>query len=154
MDNASEKSRFKRLLLWGMALTALFLLGAGAWFYITYFVSTDAAIHRAEAFRIRRMTVSQLAEQGEYSFFYVTNRRPGTYEASIEQRFGTELEERLKRGGRSDIWGVFVWMAAAITLLSTQVSGRLPSTRSRNSAAWIDRLEGREDRPCLAALPG
>ena len=98
MDHVRTKSRFKRRMLWGMALIVLVLLGAGVWFYKTYFVSTDAAIRHAEAFLFRRMTVAQLAEQGKYRFFFVTNRRPGPDGGSLEERFGREREASLKFG--------------------------------------------------------
>ena len=98
MADEQTKSRSRRRALWGTALVALVLLGAGVWFYKFYFVSTDAAIRHAEAFSFRRMTVAQLAEQGKYRFFYVTNRRPGTEGAALEERFQTEREEVLKFG--------------------------------------------------------
>jgi len=83
---------------WVTALVLLVLLGAGIWFYKAYFVSTDAAIRHAEAFLFRRMTVAQLAEQGEYRFFYTTNRVPGTAAGSLDERFGSEREAALKFG--------------------------------------------------------
>jgi esterase/lipase superfamily enzyme len=83
---------------WGTALVLLVLLGAGFWFYKAYFVSTDAAIRHAEAFLFRRMTVAQLAEQGEYRFFYTTNRIPGPAAESLDERFGLEREAALKFG--------------------------------------------------------
>ena len=98
MANAETNSSFKRRLLWGGGLLALVLLGAGFWFYKAYFVSTDAAIRHAEAFSFRRMTVAQLAEQGNYRFFYTTNRRPGAAEGPLEERFGQERESALKFG--------------------------------------------------------
>lgn len=96
--DTEPKSRFKRRLWWGVALDAVLLIGAGIWFYKLYFASTDAAIRHAEAFLFRRMTVAQLAEQGEYRFFYVTNRRSGADATTLEERFGTEREETLKFG--------------------------------------------------------
>ena len=98
MNNKKTKSRFKRNMLWGTALVSLVMLGAGIWFYKVYFVSTDVAIRHAEAFLFRRMTVAQLAEQGEYRFFYATNRVPGDDVTSLEQRFGSEREAELKFG--------------------------------------------------------
>ena len=49
-------------------------------------------------FLFRRMTVAQLAEQGEYRFFYATNRRAGADADSLEERFGSEREASLKFG--------------------------------------------------------
>ncbi len=91
-------ARLKRRILWSTSLIAAVLLGAGIWFYQFYFASTDAAIRHAEAFSFRRMTVAQLAEQGKYRFFYVTNRRPESNDALLEERFGTERQEQLNFG--------------------------------------------------------
>ncbi len=98
MSRERGKRRFRRRLLWGTALLAVVLLGGGLWFYFTLFASTDAAIRHAEAFLFRRMTVAQLAEQGTYRFFYVTNRNEGTNDAVLRDRFGREREEQLKFG--------------------------------------------------------
>ena len=43
-----------------------FFVIVGTWFYYAYFMSTSAAIRHAEDFLFWRMTVSQLAEQGEF----------------------------------------------------------------------------------------
>ena len=94
----TKKGRLGRRLWWAIGLSVLFLLGAGVWFYNFYFSSTDAAVRHAEAFIFRRMTVAQLAEQGAYRFFYVTNRRPGADDTSLQERFGVEREETLKFG--------------------------------------------------------
>ena len=67
---------------WYIALAALLLVLAGVWSYRAYFSSTNAALRHAEAFLFRRMSVAQLAEQGEYRFFYTTNRTPATMKAS------------------------------------------------------------------------
>jgi esterase/lipase superfamily enzyme len=98
MGDKPTKSRFKRRLWWGTALVVVVLLGGGIWFYNTYFTSTDAAIRHAEAFLFRRMTVAQLAEQGEYRFFYATNRVPGTDDTSLDERFGQDREASLRFG--------------------------------------------------------
>ena len=98
MGHQPKKSRFKRRLLWGTGLVLLVLIGVGIWFYKVYFVSTDFAIRHAEAFLFRRMSVAQLAEQGRYRFYYVTNRVPGPNDAVLEERFGREREEKLKFG--------------------------------------------------------
>jgi esterase/lipase superfamily enzyme len=98
MGDSGTSGRFRQRIWWGTALVALILLGAGIWFYKTYFVSTDAAIRHAEAFLFRRMTVAQLAGQGEYRFFYATNRVPGPDDTSLDERFGREREAALKFG--------------------------------------------------------
>jgi esterase/lipase superfamily enzyme len=85
-------------MLIGTAAAVLLLLGVGVWFYFYFFASTDAALRHAEAFIFRRMRVAQLAEQGNYRFFFITNRRLETHEGPLKQRFGREREARLKFG--------------------------------------------------------
>lgn len=80
-----------------LALTGL-VAGASIWFYNFYFSSTDTAIRHAEAFRFRRMTASQLAEQGAYRFFYVTNRRADPAAGRVGERFGNERDAALSFG--------------------------------------------------------
>ena len=91
-------SRLTRRLLIGTILVILVLLGLGGWFYYAYFVSTGRALQTAEAFSFRRMAVAQLAEQGVYRFFYVTNRRAEMAEGPILERFGKERQETLEFG--------------------------------------------------------
>ena len=91
-------TRFKRRILLGTTLVVLVLLGLGVWFYFTFFGSTSTALQRAETFLFRRMKVAQLAEKGSYRFFYVTNRRLGSGNGPLEERFGKEREEILKYG--------------------------------------------------------
>jgi esterase/lipase superfamily enzyme len=91
-------TRFKRRILIGAALVLLVLLGAGAWLYFNFFASTSTALRHAEAFLFRRMKVAQLAEQGNYRFFFVTNRRFESSEGPLKERFGNQREELLKFG--------------------------------------------------------
>ena len=83
---------------WYIALAALLLVLAGVWSYRAYFSSTDAALRHAEAFLFRRMSVAQLAEQGEYRFFYTTNRAPGTDDSELAQRFTSQRHDQLSFG--------------------------------------------------------
>ena len=84
----------KRLLIGVLAALVI----SGAWFYYFYFKSTSAAIRHAEDFLFRRMTVSQLSEQGHYRFFFVTNRLLESGDAPLEERFGTDRAETLEFG--------------------------------------------------------
>ena len=83
---------------WYIALAALLLVLAGVWSYRAYFSSTDAALRHAEAFLFRRMSVAQLAEQGEYRFFYATNRAPGADDSELAQRFTSQRHDQLSFG--------------------------------------------------------
>ena len=91
-------TRLKRRILLGTVLLGLVLLCFAAWLYYTLFLSTNAILGRAEAFRFRRMTVARLDEAATYKFFYVTNRRPEPGDGSLESRFGGEREQTLKFG--------------------------------------------------------
>jgi esterase/lipase superfamily enzyme len=79
-------TRFRRRLLIGALLVTLIALVLGALFQ----VSTQAALERAEAFRFRRMLVTQRGEEGAYRFFYATNRRMEREDGAVEGRFRNE----------------------------------------------------------------
>ena len=81
-------TRFKRRLWIGITLGVLMLLGVGGWVYYTIYMTSDFALRHAESFLFRRKTISRLAEQGTYRFFYVTNRREETGEGPIEESVG------------------------------------------------------------------
>jgi esterase/lipase superfamily enzyme len=98
MTTQEVKNRLKRGLKWTAGLLMAGLIGGGAWFYQVYFESTDVAIRHAEAFLFRRMTVAQLAEHGEYRFFYATNRVPGDNPDVLDERFNNQRESALKFG--------------------------------------------------------
>ena len=83
---------------WLVALATIALVLAGTWSYQAYFSSTNAAIRHAEAFLFRRMSVAQLAEQGEYRFFYTSNRSPGTDENDLARRFTSQRHNQLSFG--------------------------------------------------------
>ena len=87
-------TRFKRRMFIGTALVVLVLVGLVLFFYRP----TRLALERAEAFRFRRMLVTRLGDQDAYRFFYVTNRRLGADDGSLEERFGNERERVLKFG--------------------------------------------------------
>jgi esterase/lipase superfamily enzyme len=91
-------TRFKRRLLLFLGAMLLALAGAGVWFYNVYFASTSYALQRAEAFFLRRMQVARLNQEGEYRFFFVTNRRPESKDGPLEERFGIERQEALTFG--------------------------------------------------------
>jgi esterase/lipase superfamily enzyme len=91
-------ARLKQKLWLGAALVALVLLGVGGWVYHTIYRTSDFSLRHAEAFLFRRMAVAQLAEQGTYRYFFVTNRRQEREEGPIEERFGAVREEALKFG--------------------------------------------------------
>lgn len=68
------------------------------WFASVYFLSTAEAIRHAEAFLFRRMSVAQLSQQGEYRFFFITNRKPQAVTGAISQLYSNERHSDLDFG--------------------------------------------------------
>jgi len=140
----AASGRVRRRLLWAMALVLLLLLGAGFWFYKFYFVSTDAAIRHAEAFSFRRMTVAQLAEQGSYRFFYVTNRRPVADDGPLEERFGSERQASLEFG----VFDAEIKPTLGLGMLINPTQWfqneeiRLRNTRGLDQADFVEQVRG------------
>jgi len=76
----------------------LILLASGGWVYYHVYMSTGAAIQRAESLFFRRMQVTRVDDQGAYRFFFVTNRRQENDGGDIERQFSNEREAELKFG--------------------------------------------------------
>ena len=85
----------KKRSLIAVVVIAAILLVLGAY---GYFIGTRTLLNQAEAFSFRRMKVAQLADEGSFRFFYVTNRRTKRREGAVEERFGNEREARLTFG--------------------------------------------------------
>jgi esterase/lipase superfamily enzyme len=93
-----KPKRRKRWLLTILIVGVLILLAAGGWVYYHVYMSTSAAIQRAETLLFRRMQVTRVDDQGAYRFFFVTNRRQENKGGDIEGRFSNEREDELKFG--------------------------------------------------------
>ncbi len=91
---STKKTPKRRRILLLLAAVGVLLLG---WLTYVILLSPSAAIRQAEAFLFRRMTVVQL-EEGQYRYFYVTNRRLEDGEESIEDRVTDERDENLYFG--------------------------------------------------------
>ena len=88
------KRRFRRPIVWATVL-ALVLIGPALY---VYFAGTRTLLEHAENFSLRRMNVTQLAEQDTFRFFYATNRQSGDVQGDIEDRFESAREASLKFG--------------------------------------------------------
>ena len=86
-------SRWKKL-LWGIGLLVLALVGVFFWAYR----GTRITLQSAEAFQFRRMLVSTVGDDGEYRFFYASNRRLAPGEGSVQERFVNERRDALELG--------------------------------------------------------
>jgi esterase/lipase superfamily enzyme len=90
--------RWRRRLIWAGVFAIVLLGGVAAWFYYAVVLHSDFALRRAEAFTFRRMTVTRLAEQSAYRFFYATNRTPVSESGPLRDRFGRERQDSLSFG--------------------------------------------------------
>jgi esterase/lipase superfamily enzyme len=90
-------TRFKWKMVIGLG-TILLLTGIGFLAYIYYLSPTSYALHRAEAFLFRRMQVARLSPEGEYRFFFMTNRALERADGPKEEGFGNRREDELKFG--------------------------------------------------------
>ncbi len=91
---ARIKRRLKIVLVSGLVV----LLAVGAWLYYVVYVSTEAAIERAESLLFRRMQATKVDGQGTHRFFFATNRRLNEASGELEQKFDNQREDILKFG--------------------------------------------------------
>ncbi len=90
--------RFKRRMVILLGTILLLLTGFGALAYKFYLSPTSYALQRAEAFLFRRMQVGRLNLEGEYRFFFITNRALERTGGPMEEGFGTRRVDELTFG--------------------------------------------------------
>ncbi len=76
----------RQRIFWAAGLVVLALIIAGA--YVN-FVGTRTLLEHAEALAFRRMTVAQVGDEGEFRFFFVTNRTADSSEGPVRRRGAT-----------------------------------------------------------------
>jgi esterase/lipase superfamily enzyme len=81
-------NRFNRRLMFILVPVIVLAMVLGA--FLNF--STSRALNRAEAFQFRRMLVTQQGEEGEYRFFFVTNRSVEQADGVYTERFGNQRE--------------------------------------------------------------
>ena len=87
-------TRWKRRLL--IAVTVLAIIAA---LFVALFQGpTRAALERAEALQLRRMLVTRLGEDGDFRFFFVTNRQLEKGDGPFEERLTNERGADLNFG--------------------------------------------------------
>ena len=89
-------TRWKRRLLIAVAVVAIIAV----LFFALFQGPTRTALERAEALQFRRMLVTQQGEDGDFRFFFVTNRQLEIGDGPVEERFTNE------RGGDLN-FGIF-----------------------------------------------
>ncbi len=80
---------------WSLGLLLLVLAGMAVY---GYFIGTQIILAQAEAFAFRRMTGPQLAEQGNFRFFYAINRTPAKLNGELAERFDSTRHSDLNFG--------------------------------------------------------
>ena len=84
----------KRILIVALVIVILF----SGWFVYLYFFSTRAALMHAEAFLFRRLTVTQVSEEGTQRHFFITNRIRASDDEPFEESFGSDRSDKLMFG--------------------------------------------------------
>ena len=147
-------TRLKRRLWIGAGLVVLVLLGLGGWVYYTIYMTSDFALRHAEAFLFRRMTVAQLAEQGTYRYFFVTNRLQEVDDGPIEERFGSQREGSLKFGSFDT--KIQPTLGLGMLLNSTEwfqnVEITLQDIQKLDEAAFVEQIKGLVERSPYRSL--
>ena len=137
-------TRNKRRLLIVLVSGLVVLLSVGAWFYYVVYVSTDAAIQRAEGLLFRRMQATKVDEQGAHRFFFATNRRLNEVDGELEQKFDNEREDVLKFGyfdsSLEPDLGIGIILNPTEWFQSEQT--RIREVGSLDSSAFVDQLRG------------
>jgi esterase/lipase superfamily enzyme len=87
-------TRWKRILLIAAAVVAI----AAALFVALFQEPTRVALERAEALQFRRMLVTRQGEDGDFRFFFVTNRNLDDGDGPLEERFTNERGSDLNFG--------------------------------------------------------
>ncbi len=129
----------KKRVLQLTALLTLLVIGLAAY---AYYVGTRTLLQHAEAFAFRRMTVTELAEQGTFQFFYVSNRRRGVASGEVDERFESERESSLKFGTFDTILeptlGLGMMIDPSSWFLNEEI--RLLDVQSHEQEAFVHRL--------------
>ena len=84
----------KRILIAALVVLILF----SGWFVYFYFFSTSSALRHAEAFLFRRLTVTQVSEEGTQRHFFITNRVRASDDEPFEESFGSDRTNSLMFG--------------------------------------------------------
>lgn len=128
-----------------MIASVVALLAAG-WLTYAILLSPSAAIRQAEAFLFRRMTVVQL-DEGEYRYFYVSNRQLEPGDDSIEDRVTDQRDEKLNFGSYdirlSPLLGLGLDLSWSDMLQTEMIN--LEDIRELDQADFISTLRGYVD---------
>ena len=87
-------TRWKRILLIALAVLSI----VAALFVALFQGPTRAALERAEALQFRRMLVTRQGEDGDFRFFFATNRNLDNGDGPLEERFTNQLGGDLNFG--------------------------------------------------------
>jgi len=142
-------TRAKKIFLLVAVLALLVVIGL----YVGFQRSTRGALLRAEAFLFRRMQVTRL-ENGAFRFYYATNRALGEDDESLDGRFTSHREDRVRFGsydaefepslGLSDLFDPNKWFR------NDEVDIR--EERQLDQARFVAELQGAIERAPLRSL--
>jgi esterase/lipase superfamily enzyme len=135
-------ARLRRRLRIILVPLLVLLLALGAWLYYVVYLSTGAAIERAESLLFRRMQVTRVDEQGGHRLFFATNRRQNENVDDVEQQFDNVREDSLKFGyfdiSVDPALGIDIILNPAEWFRTEQT--RLHDVQSLDTSTFVERL--------------
>lgn len=144
-------TRRKKRILWVLGAVVVALGGLGAY---GYFLSTRAALERAESFQFRRMQVAKVSEDGVYRFFFATNRTVEGAEGPLDARFTAARGDTLHLGSFdteiAPTLGLGMWLDATGWFLDEEI--RIRQVRELVEADFVEQVRAMVDASPQRAL--
>lgn len=131
--------RSTKRLLW---ISAAILLILGSLGYYGFFLSTNAALQRAESFEFRRMRVARIDDQDLFRFFFVTNRAGGVADGPLDERFTAQRAGELRFGSFDTqiepTLGLGMWLDASSWFLDEEI--RILNVQELDRTPFVQQL--------------
>jgi pimeloyl-ACP methyl ester carboxylesterase len=119
-----------------------------------YFLSTTAALERAESFQFRRMQVAKVSEEGVYRFFFVTNRTAEGTEGPLEARLTRTRGDTLRLGSFDTeiepTLGLGMWLDASGWFLDEEI--RIRQVQELKESDFVEQVRAMVDQSPQRAL--
>ncbi|KAA6186686.1 alpha/beta hydrolase [Thiohalocapsa marina] len=128
-------------LVWILALI-LFLVAVFAGY--AFFISTNKALSRAEAFEFRRMQVARVGQDDIYRFFFISNRVAEAGSGPLDARLGNQRSAELHFGSFDTeiepTLGLGMWLDANSWFLDEEI--RISNLTQLDRTAFVQQMRG------------
>ncbi|WP_200243512.1 alpha/beta hydrolase [Lamprobacter modestohalophilus] len=131
----------KKRALWIVGLMLALLAALSGY---VFFISTNAALSRAEAFEFRRMQVARVGAENVFRFFFVSNRTAEPGAGPLIERIGNQRSSELLFGSFDTeiepTLGLGMWLDESSWLLDEEIQIR--NITRLDQTAFIQQLRG------------